>query len=61
MDVGNEKLKLEQLIAVEGENNLRRLGAEPFWEVRNPKPCEYMTRVAAVTKPTFILVGHNPR
>lgn len=34
MDVGGEKVEMDSLISVEGENTLRRIGAIPFWEVR---------------------------
>ncbi|CAM9117118.1 unnamed protein product [Laminaria digitata] len=39
MEVGNETVRMENLIAVEGENTLRRLGAGPFWESAVRDPC----------------------
>lgn len=46
MEVGNEKLNMEKLVAVEGENHLRRIGAEPFWEV--------CLRIKRLTKRTWL-------
>lgn len=33
MELPGETVQMEQLVAVEGENTLRRIGAGPFWEV----------------------------
>lgn len=34
MELPGETVQMDQLVAVEGENTLRRIGAGPFWEVR---------------------------
>lgn len=34
MAVAGETVEMNSLIAVDGENTLRRIGAVPFWEVR---------------------------
>lgn len=34
MELPGETVQMEDLVAVEGENTLRRIGAGPFWEVR---------------------------
>lgn len=34
MELRGETVKMENLIAVKGEDTLKRIGARPFWEVR---------------------------
>ncbi|CAM9858665.1 unnamed protein product [Ectocarpus sp. 4 AP-2014] len=39
MELPGETVQMEDLVAVEGENTLRRIGAGPFWEAAVRDPC----------------------